>query len=693
MISTLLLLAALILAPIIGGGFGELTNGILQILIFAAVISHIRTSRKDDAAWLRGPGLIPLAIFLAATIVSVFFTESIYPSLKQLLFLLACLSGYMLASVLGRDRKIAAVMVWGTALSALFICLFGIRDYAISTGGGAKFWQALLSSGDHMRLFGTFINPGFFAGFLVITIPITLGLYLVTRRASFAALAGLAFITQALAILLTGTKFGIASLAAALLVFFILAIATKSLSRVRLKRLLLIAVISLPLLLVFSSPFTSRVREAGSGGAQVHSTQFRKYAWLSTINMIKDNPLTGVGPGVYDTAYTRYAIAGPTKHAHQSYLQIAAESGVLALAAFLAALFALAYAAIKGTFKFTAQPSEDNDAWDDLVPLNAWRLLSCAIFAAISGSAIRNLVDSDWYIIGIALPFWVLMGVLVSRLSLTDKDYTAGKIARLGQTVVCGILILLSVTFGLADDIASDTNDPSDNSHLATVISPLNPKYHREYAKRVLLNSDPSAAIKEIKEAIRLAPTDAVNYYTLGMVYLHYDHPKSAIVQFNTALEFNPNSTQTLEQLALTYYTIGNTRACESTYRRLIKIENSPYEQIKGAPELVDNTFTFAHAYFGDKYLDQKDYANAAGEFKSAIDRLERWRSNEQILEMARVTGMLSEEEESMLLDLLQDSYFSLADAYTGLGDQKKAKRARTRGEQIKSGDSSSESP
>ena len=100
-------------------------------------------------------------------------------------------------------------------------------------------------------------------------------------------------------------------------------------------------------------------------------------------------------------------------------------------------------------------------------------------------------------------------------------------------------------------------------------------------------------------------------------------------------------------------------------------------------PELVDVTFAYAHAYFGSQYLDRKDYKDAVREFKLTTERLERWRSNKQILEMARVTGMLSDDEETALLYLLRESYLNLADAYSGLGYETKAKEARTKSERI----------
>ena len=75
----------------------------------------------------------------------------------------------------------------------------------------------------------------------------------------------------------------------------------------------------------------------------------RIYIWKTTLAMIADHPLFGVGPGAYRRMTPTYREGynihwTATGHAHNSYLQYAAESGVpaaLLFVAFLAALIGL----------------------------------------------------------------------------------------------------------------------------------------------------------------------------------------------------------------------------------------------------------------------------------------------------------------------------------------------------------------
>lgn len=676
-----------------------MTNSILRILVFSAAGVCLLISRKNRNPWLRVPGFVPFAAFLIIAIISTFFTRSAYSSIEQILFLLAGMGAYAVTATLSKDMKTVAWLIWAVVISSLGICLVSIRDYAITTGGGSQFWKALLSSGDHLRLFGTFVNPGFFAGFLVVAIPVTLGVYLVTRRSSLAALAGMSFVFETMALMLTGAKFGIISSVVSLLVFFTLAIATGALKRARFKRILIIALVITPLLILFSMPVRSRIVAAEEGGSQVHSTNFRLYTWKATVNMIRHSPWIGVGPGCYDMVYPRYTIAGPTKYAHQSYLQMASESGVFALAAFVAGLLALAWSSIKriagsrresAAFESSRDTGESGSGitWKDMVPFSGWRLMNCAVFSALVGSVLRNMVDSDWYVIGIWLPFWILAGVLAAQSGAADKTVELGKPVKAVALVIGAIAVLFSISFGLGDFFASDPLQPNasyqsrlHSYQLATAVSPLNPDYHRELGKCVAA-TDTQTAKRELETAILLAPADGKNYFTLGL-FESQQSSQAAIRDFNMALRCNPNSTQALYQLAQVYISLGDTRRCEATYKRLIGIENSLYEQVKGAPELVDTTYAFAHDYFGGKCLGSKDFKGAAAEYKAVVDRLVSWRSNDQIMLMARVTGLIHPEEEKQLLEMLRDSYYSLAKAYKEMGYQKEADRAQAGGDKV----------
>ncbi|MSQ47141.1 MAG: O-antigen ligase family protein [Deltaproteobacteria bacterium] len=66
----------------------------------------------------------------------------------------------------------------------------------------------------------------------------------------------------------------------------------------------------------------------------------RSQIWLANWDMLKDRPLFGWGYGNYrefrEPYYQRYPMADHTGHAHNSFLQIAVDSGLIGLAAFLA---------------------------------------------------------------------------------------------------------------------------------------------------------------------------------------------------------------------------------------------------------------------------------------------------------------------------------------------------------------------
>jgi len=78
----------------------------------------------------------------------------------------------------------------------------------------------------------------------------------------------------------------------------------------------------------------------------------RIYTWKTTVDMIVDHPVTGIGPGAYRTLTElyrqNYNIHWTARsHAHNSYLQIAAESGLaagLVFTALIVTLFALGIA-------------------------------------------------------------------------------------------------------------------------------------------------------------------------------------------------------------------------------------------------------------------------------------------------------------------------------------------------------------
>src|SRR5206468_3844093 len=82
------------------------------------------------------------------------------------------------------------------------------------------------------------------------------------------------------------------------------------------------------------------------------SERFRRPdIWDSTIQIIKDHPLAGVGLGAYQFAYPRYDKSSGTQRVEQShndYLQVLSDAGLVGgviMLAFIILLFARGFAA------------------------------------------------------------------------------------------------------------------------------------------------------------------------------------------------------------------------------------------------------------------------------------------------------------------------------------------------------------
>jgi len=96
----------------------------------------------------------------------------------------------------------------------------------------------------------------------------------------------------------------------------------------------------------------------------------RIYLWKVALNVIKKNPLLGVGPRTFSIAYLpyrymepvniRYRMAAP-ESSHNMFLDIASFSGLLALAPFCIFLFLVFYKSLKAIFKKGRNPGKKND--------------------------------------------------------------------------------------------------------------------------------------------------------------------------------------------------------------------------------------------------------------------------------------------------------------------------------------------
>ncbi len=194
--------------------------------------------------------------------------------------------------------------------------------------------------------FGSFVNRHNFAAYIEMAVAIPLGMMFVgavqkDRRLLFVTAIGL----MGVALILSGSRGGLAALLAEIVFLVILTTRTKNYNQFVLKiglSVALVAIIIVGAILVGGESSLTRISETA---ASDNVTSGRTEIWNVSLQIIKNNLPFGAGIGAYSVAYTPYdAFNGlmRVEQAHNDYLQVLADAGIVGLiigAAFLFLLF------------------------------------------------------------------------------------------------------------------------------------------------------------------------------------------------------------------------------------------------------------------------------------------------------------------------------------------------------------------
>ncbi len=338
----------------------DLLVALLLALWLARMMAH------DRAIRVRFPPLaLPFALFLFAALLSTTAALSLQYAIKELTKWLEMFAVYLyVANNLDRAQMphaLAVMLIAGGAEAAIGVYQFLFR---VGPEGFSLF-------GQFMRAYGTFEQPNPFAGYLGLIIPVALGI-------AMAAVSGYRFQISGSHVLKLGTwnlkleTWGLGVLAALSLAVMLAAL-LMSWSRgawlgvgaalvitivVQSRRAFVLSVITafvLTFIILLSSiniiPSVIAERFSGIGdyfgvfdvrGIKVDDANFaiveRMAHWQAAMEMYVDHPVLGIGIGNYAPVYPAYALprwSDPLGHAHNYYLNIAAETGTIGLLAYL----------------------------------------------------------------------------------------------------------------------------------------------------------------------------------------------------------------------------------------------------------------------------------------------------------------------------------------------------------------------
>ncbi len=202
--------------------------------------------------------------------------------------------------------------------------------------------------------FGSFVNRHNFAAFMEMTIAVPLGLLIVGGIPQDKRLIYLtAILLMGVALILSGSRGGLVSLLAMVMFAIFVTTQTKNYGSMMLKIGLavgLIATIIVGASLIGGESSLTRFAETATSK---DITTNRSHIWNVTLEVIKNNPILGAGIGAFGVAYTPHDTMNGlerVEQAHNDYLQVAADAGIVGLligGAFLVLLFKTGFKNIK----------------------------------------------------------------------------------------------------------------------------------------------------------------------------------------------------------------------------------------------------------------------------------------------------------------------------------------------------------
>jgi putative inorganic carbon (HCO3(-)) transporter len=464
---------------------------------------------------------LPAMVFIIAAIISVFTAYDRHGAHIFFANVLDCFILYFLVLNIVRSEKDFFFMISVVFVSSVLVSFYGIYQYYIGLPETREFAKIYFNSGVDPSLLERLASNRIFSTFIY---PNTLTGYLLLSIP-----------------VVLGT-----------FVFLV-----KNKIKNRLVWIFLIICMFYALLLTFHRGIDF--------GSKIKNTSVNRIEnWKAGIGIIKDSPLLGVGLSNFGSVYPKYKldIAEETQFAHNNFIQVWAEQGIFGFIAFCIMWFVVFKNGVRGLRKI-----KDRNVYP----------LAYGIFIGIILFVFHNLIDFDWYIPGLTLVVFALIGIFLNITEQYKEKIFIIKKTWIRALII--ILILLCFLWGLiklektaigeyyfeeAKNIFNDKNLSLSEVLLKASVNmdDDNSEAYFMLGKLAVLKNDYLQGISYFKKAINCNKCSSVYYYNLALSYIYWIQKsgdfslmKSAGEAFDAAVKWYPVSPFYRLQLAQFYET------------------------------------------------------------------------------------------------------------------------------------------
>lgn len=308
--------------------------------------------------------------------------------------------------------------------------------------------------------------------------------------------------------------------------------------------------------------------------------------WSKTFELIKDNPVTGVGLGNWKIIIPQYGTEGLAwangkfvpDRPHNVYLQILAETGIPGAILYFGMWLVIAIIAITVLSK---KNYPDNK-----------KILVVLMLAGLAGFAADCMFSFPTERIEHSLYIMLMAGIILG----SSTDYTNDKQQKV-SSVIIGTILLLSVLnifmgfkkynfethMNLAaayekskryQDVLTETEE-GKNMFVTIDQTGKSLEVYSSLAYKEIKDYD--NAIKEAKTAKRNNPNSSMVYNNLGTIYTDMKMYDSAVNNYLRAIKFTPHFEILYKNLAVNYFQLGNFEACVDALNHVTDREKDNY--------------------------------------------------------------------------------------------------------------------
>ena len=355
-----------------------------EILFFAVMVIDLKFNKKIIKA---NTLLIPMFLVGVFMIINSFTSLNILGSMRDLAF---NFGGIFLALMVYKEvnsKERLNNILTSIAIGAALVGVFGLYQFVFLGTVQREWIDASLKGVITRRAYSVFMNPNIFAEYLVLVTPLVVSQFWAHRdgfkKFIYLMIASLLLLNM----MLTFSRGGMVSIAVAAMVFLFFAM-----------RPLFVFLIPIGIFSINFLPEKIQNRIYSIFNFADSSTSYRFKMWGITKDLIRDNPMVGVGFGhkSFKQEFELLIRSMPIFHAHNTYLEIMAEGGALGIISFLYIVIGSIVNLFKSGMKST----------DKYI-----RTISIGLLASIMGILTNGMTEHIVYINRIIVMLWMVFGM------------------------------------------------------------------------------------------------------------------------------------------------------------------------------------------------------------------------------------------------------------------------------------------